>query len=104
MKKLLVIGLGFLIAVSLSSCTSSDANKDNAQNAASSDENMPLDSGGELNSAAVDGVPADGTAAAPGDAQASAGLDDVPLDGNLDAAKNAAPPNGWSLRPWRSRQ
>ncbi len=97
MKKLLVIGLGFLIAVSLSSCTSSDANKDNAQNAASSDENMPLDSGGELNSAAVDGVPADGTAVAPGDAQASAGLDDVPLDGNLDAAKNAAPPMDGAL-------
>ena len=98
MKKLLVIGFGFLIAVSFTSCTSSDANKDNALNAASSDENMPLDNGGDLNkSAAVDGTPADGTPAvdgAPGDAQAAAGLDDVPLDGNVDAAKNAAPVDG----------
>ena len=101
MKKLLVISLSFLIAVSLSSCTSSDGNKDNASNAASSDENMPLDNGGEFNKdAAVDGAPAadgstppaDGSATPPGDAQASAGLDDVPLDGNVDASKTAANP------------
>ena len=100
MKKLLVISLGFLIAVSLSSCTSSDANKDNAQNAASSDENMPLENGGDFNKdAAIDGTPVDGAApavegGAPTDAQASAGLDDVPLDGNLDSAKAAAPVDG----------
>ncbi len=101
MKKLLVISLSFLIAVSLSSCTSSDGNKDNASNAASSDENMPLDNGGDFNKdASVDGAPAadgstppaDGSAAPPGDAQASAGLDDVPLDGNVDASKSAATP------------
>ncbi len=104
MKKLLVISLGFLVAVSLSSCTSSDGNKDNAQSAASSDENMPLENGGDFNKdAAVDGTPVDGAPAADGstppaadgstpagDAQASAGLDDMPLDGNVDASKNAA--------------
>jgi len=88
MKKLLVISLGFLVAVSVSSCTSSDANKENAQEAAAADENMPLENGGDFSK---DAAAADG--GNPADAQASMGLDDVPLDGNVDAAKNSAAPD-----------
>ncbi len=90
MKKLLVISFTFLVAVSMSSCTSSDANKDNGQTAASSDENMPLENGGDFGKDAS----VDGAAAAPVDGQAATGgLDDVPLDCNVDSTKTPAAPN-----------
>jgi hypothetical protein len=90
MKKLLVISFTFLVAISMSSCTSSDANKDNGQTAASSDENMPLENGGDFGKDAGAIAPADGQAAA-------GGLDDVPLDGSVDATKSAAAPDAGAM-------
>lgn len=93
MKKLVLLSLGFLVAISLSSCTSGDANNEDANVAASTDENPAAENAGDFgsDSAAVS------DAGKSDDANANAGLDDAPLNGEQASGDKKADSNDLDL-------